>query len=76
MNIQYTDHALNQMKDRGISKEEVEKCICDHDTDYTDRSGNSIYVGTVNSRSIKVVIQKGSNDPIWVITAAEKDDKF
>jgi len=64
------------MKDRGISEEEVKQCILDHDMDYADRRGNPIYVGTVKGRRIKVVIQKESSDPIWVITAAEKDDKF
>jgi len=64
------------MKDRGISEEEVKQCILDHDTDYTDRRGNPIYIGTFNGRRIKVVIQKESSDLIWVITAAEKDDKF
>jgi hypothetical protein len=64
------------MKDRAISKQEVEQCIKEHDTDYADTCGNPIYVGTVNGRRIKVVIQNESKDPIWVITAAEKDDKF
>lgn len=76
MRIEYLPHALDQMKDRGISKGEVEQCIRDHDTDYTDVCGNPIYVGTVKGRRIKVVIQKDSSDPIWVITSAEKDDKF
>lgn len=76
MRIKYRPHALDQMKDRGISEEEVKQCILNHDTHYADRRGNPIYVGTVNGRRIKVVIQKESSDPIWVITAAEKDDKF
>ena len=76
MRIEYLPHALDQMKDRGISGEEVKQCILDHDMEYADRCGNPIFVGTVNGRRIKVVIQKESSEPIWVITAAEKDDKF
>ena len=76
MRVEYLPHALDQMKDRGISEEEVKQCIHDHDTDYADRCGNPIYVATVNGRRIKVVVQKESSDPIWVITAEEKDDEF
>ena len=76
MKIEYCDHALDQIKLRGITRQEVEQIIGDHDMDYTDKCGNPIYVGEVNGRRIKVVIQKESTNPIWVITAAEKDDEF
>ena len=78
MRIEYCDHALDQIKDRGISKQEVEQCILNHDIEYADKCGNPIYIGKVQGRRIKVVIMKESEgkDTVWVITAAEKNDDF
>jgi hypothetical protein len=65
----YTDHALEQMQDRGISKAEVIACWNDHHTEYTDRDGNPIYIANVAGRRIKVVVKKQNKRVI--ITAAD-----
>ena len=65
----YTDHALEQMQDRGISKAEVIECWNNHHTEYTDRDGNPIYIANVAGRRIKVVVKKQNNRVI--ITAAD-----
>lgn len=67
--LQYSRHAVQQMIERKISKEEVEAICCDHHTCYADKQGNPIYVGDVNSRRIKVVVAK--DNPDFVITAAD-----
>ena len=64
----YTDHAIEQMQDRGISKAEVVACWDDHHTEYTDRDGNPIYIADVSGRRIKVVVKKQNHRV--VITAA------
>ena len=74
MKIEYLQHALDQMKERRISKEEVESCINDHAVEYTDRGGNPIYVASIKGRRIKVVVKKDCVNPIMVITTADKDD--
>lgn len=65
----YTDHALEQMRDRGISKAEVVACWDDHHTEYTDRDGNPNYIADVSGRRIKVVVKRQNHRV--VITAAD-----
>ena len=65
----YTDHAIDQMRDRGISKTEVEACWDDHHTEYTDRDGNPNYIADVSGRRIKVVVKRQNHRV--VITAAD-----
>ncbi len=69
MGLIYTDHALDQMRDRRISRAEVEACWNDHHTTYCDKKGNTIYIADVAGRRIKIVVQKGNNRV--VITAAD-----
>lgn len=65
----YTDHAQEQMHDRGISKAEVESCWNDHHTTYTDKKGNPIYIANVQGRRIKIVVKKQNTRVI--ITASD-----
>ena len=65
----YTDHARDQMTDRGISEEEVEACWNDHHTTYPDKKGNPNYIADVRGRRIKVVVNK-QNDRV-IITVAD-----
>jgi len=65
----YTDHALEQMRDRRISKAEVIVCWDDHHTEYTDRDGNPNYIADVSGRRIKVVVKRQNHRV--VITAAD-----
>ena len=69
MELQYLPHALKRMKQRGISKEEVEACLNNHDVEYQDKKGNPKYRADVGGRRIKVVVQK--ENPLVVITAED-----
>ncbi len=70
--ISYTRHARNRMQERGITEEEVEYCLNNYHTFYTDSGGNPIYkVDLPDSRCIKVVAKANSIDPIVVITVAD-----
>ena len=65
----YTDHALEQMRDRRISRAEVISCWEDHHTEYTDKDGNPNYIADVSGRRIKVVVKRQNHRVI--ITAAD-----
>lgn len=70
--IFYTAHARKRMKQRGISKNEVEYCIENHTIEYPDKKGNPIYtVYTPSNRYIKVVVDKNSKKMIKVITVGD-----
>ena len=60
------------MKERGISEEDVEYCVKNYHTCYTDKAGNPIYKADLaDDRHIKVVVKANSADPIVVITVAD-----
>ena len=69
MGLQYLQHARERMQERNISKAEVEACLKDYYTSYTDKNGNPIYVADVRGRRIKVVVQK--ENPQVVITTGD-----
>ena len=70
--ISYTRHAKDRMQERGITEEEVEDCLNNYNTSYTDSKGNPIYrVELPSGRHIKVVVKANSVDPIIVITVAD-----
>ena len=70
--ISYTRHAKDRMKQRGITENEVEDCLNNYNTSYTDSKGNAIYRAELPSgRHIKVVVKANSVDPIIVITVAD-----
>ena len=70
--IFYTRHAKDRMRERGITEEEVEYCLDNYHTSYTEKKGNPIYkVDLPSGRHIKVVVKANSVDPIVVITAAD-----
>ncbi len=70
--ISYTRHAKERMKQYGIKEEEVEYCLNNYHTSYTDKKGNPIYKADLpDGRHIKVVAKAGSVDPRIVITVAD-----
>jgi len=69
MKVQYLPHALKRMRQRRISKEEVEACLQDYDIEYRDKKGNPKYRAAVGDRHIKVVVQK--ENPSVVITVED-----
>ncbi len=70
--ISYTRHAKDRMKQRGITEEEVEYCLNNYHTYYTDADGNPIYKANLpDGRNIKVVVKAKSVDPKVIITVAD-----
>ena len=70
--LSYTRHAKKRMKERRISKKEVEFCLNNYHTTYTDVKGNPIYKAQLQSgKTIKVIVAANSVDPIKVITVAD-----
>ena len=68
--ISYTRHAKDQMRDRSISKAEVEYCLKNYNVSWTDRKGNPIYIAHLpNGRRIKVVVKK--KNPRVIITVGD-----
>jgi hypothetical protein len=58
------------MRQRNISREELEQGLLTYHTSYTDRDGNPIYIAHVGGRRIKIVIRKDSRPP-FVVTVAD-----
>ncbi len=70
--ISYTRHARDRMKQRGITQKEVEYCLNNYHTSYTDSVGNPKYKADLpDGRRIKVIVKANSVDPIVVITVAD-----
>ena len=70
--IVYTRHARDRMRERRITEEEVEYCLDNYHTFYSDSEGNSIYKADLpSSRHIKVVVKAKSVDPKLIITVAD-----
>lgn len=68
MNIRYTLHALERMRQRGIESSRVEECLRNHDRE--ESLGGDYYkcVKRINGRVI-VVIYKREDSTIIIITA-------
>jgi hypothetical protein len=64
MGLQYKRHARKRMRERNISKVEVEACLKGYYTSYTDKKGNPVYVADVEGRRIKVVVQKENSQVV------------
>lgn len=70
--IVYTRHARSRMRERRITEEEVEYCLKNYHTCYSDSEGNPIYKADLPSgRHIKVVVKAKSVDPKVIITVAD-----
>lgn len=70
MEVRFTRHALDQMRDREISRFEVQMVIAQP---YLTRVGETAidYYGTVDRRRLRVIVARGS-DPALVITVFER----
>ena len=61
------------MVQRGISEEDVEYCLSDYHTTFTDAKGNPIYRARLpNGQGVRVVVAAGSTDPVLVMTVADE----
>ncbi len=65
----YTDHARDQMADRGITKEEIEFCLNEPEITRPGRCGTLILTAHPNGRFIKIVVRQ--RRPRVIITAAD-----
>ena len=70
--IVYTKHALERMLQRRFRKDDVEYCLDNYHTKYSDTVGNSILKAELpGGRNIKVVMGIKGNDEIVIITVAD-----
>ena len=69
LKLSYSRHAKDRLRERKISRQEVEYCLEHYSESYPDRQGNRIYVGKVGKRRIKVVVSR--DDANFVITVAD-----
>jgi len=68
--VNYSKHAIVQMKDREISDIEIMECLNGWDTRHTDKKGNPVYRKLLSSgRGIKVVTARDDNS--FIITVAD-----
>jgi len=65
----YTDHAQDQMADRGIAKKEVEFCLNEPEITREGERGTLILTAHPNGRFIKIVVPK--RKPRVIITVAD-----
>ena len=65
----YTDHARDQMAERGISKEEVGFCLNEPEITRPGDGDTLILTAHPNGRYIKIVVPK--NKPRVIITTAD-----
>ena len=70
--LEYSRHARERMRERGISEQEVEFCLDNYSISYKDKKGNSIYIAyLVSGKRVKVVAKAGSANPVIIITVAD-----
>ena len=65
----YTDHARDQMADRGITREEVAFCLNEPENTREGERDTLILTAHPNGRFIKIVVPK--RKPRVIITAAD-----
>jgi hypothetical protein len=65
----YTDHARDQMINRGISEEEVEFCLNEPEITRPGERDTLILTAHPNGRFIKIVVPR--KKPTVIITAAD-----
>ncbi len=65
----YTDHARDQMKDRGITKGEIKFCLNEPEITRPGDSGTLILTSHPNGRFIKIVVLQ--KKPRLIITATD-----
>ena len=65
----YTDHARDQMADRGITEKEVEFCLNEPEIIRPGERGRLILTAHPNGRFIKIVVPQ--MEPRVIITAAD-----
>ncbi len=71
LELQFTQHARDQMTLRGVSQAEVMQVLADRGVTYPDQYGNPCYVRMIGRRRIRVVVAGGSN-PARIITVTSQ----
>ncbi len=69
----FQHHARNRMKQRAITRAEVENVLDSYDIAYKDKEGNDCFVGYLkNGKRLRVVVRKNTS-PLRIITAIVLD---
>jgi hypothetical protein len=71
--LSYSNHAQRRMKERKVTRGEVELVYDDPEITYPDIEGNPCYVRHVEGRRIRIVVAQ--DDPTFVITVITPDDE-
>ena len=62
-------HAARQMRDRGVTREQVEAVLASYHSSYPaeplphQREESTVYIGTLAGRDLKVYVRDNSNPP-------------
>lgn len=76
MQLVYTPHARQRMKQRGITDDDVRRCLANYNQSVTRRDGRTEYQATISGRNLKVVVEIAGNpnNRTVVITTMWRDD--
>jgi len=70
--LHFTNHAKDRMKERGISREQVDECLNNYQTSYPNANDNMVYIYNLpDGTRVKVVVREKSRDQRVVITVAD-----
>jgi hypothetical protein len=69
--LKLTKHARERAVERGVSDQEIQLVVDEHEITFADPKGNPCYIRGVRGRRIKVVIAQ--DDPELVITVIDLD---
>lgn len=75
MRFIWTRHVLDRLAERGITEEEVERCVRTATTVIRSPNRNTVYRAIVGGRRLKVVVARTHDtDTVKkIVTAAEED---
>ena len=70
--IYYTNHAKKRMRERGISREQVENCLENYQIIHPDPKGKIKYIYSYPDGSkVKVVVKEKSANHLVIITVED-----
>jgi len=69
MYIRFTKHALERLRERGISLKEIMECIKNPDKLFKDKYGNNIAQRRKEKYVLRVIFRKENEESILLITA-------
>ena len=64
-------HALKRMKQRGISKADIQSCLDDHQVSFEPKEGYSLYIADhPNGKRLQVVLNATTRELVSVVWLA------